>query len=104
MGRDCHGGAGVFYHNRKNAVIDSLCLDEITCAFLTYPLRGDIEKDIHDAYRATGGNPDHLPSLPSSVGGDVDVMIGCKYNRYMPKEIFRLPSGLSERRILNQET
>ena len=82
-------------HNGKNAVFDSLCLDKITSTFPTYPLKGDIEKDIHEAYRTAGGKSEDLPSLPNSVGGDVDVMIGCKYNRYMPKEIFRLPSGLA---------
>ena len=47
------------------------------------------------SYRAAGGNVDDLPSLPEFVGGDVDIMIGTKYSRYQPEQIFKLPSGLT---------
>ena len=36
-----------------------------------------------------------LPTVPTSVGGDVDLMIGIKYLRYHPEQIFKLPSGLT---------
>ena len=56
---------------------------------------GDVEKDIHDAYRLEGGDPKSLPSLRSSVGGHADIMIGAKYMRYFPREIFTMKSGLT---------
>ena len=36
-----------------------------------------------------------MPKLPKSgVGGDADILIGSKYNRYFPKPIFKLETGL----------
>ena len=58
-------------------------------------MRGIIETDIQESYRATGGNVENLPSLPEFVGGDVDIMIGSKYARYQPEPIFKMPSGLT---------
>ena len=36
-----------------------------------------------------------IPKLPKFVGGDIDFMIGIRYNRHQPKLIFELPSGLA---------
>ena len=70
-------------------------LDRVTSEFPMYSLDTGIETDIHDAYKRHGGDPKDLPRLPQRVGGNVDIMIGMKYKRYYPQEIFRLPSGLS---------
>ena len=80
--------------NGKNAVLEAVCLDKITTTLPKYQL-GDIEKDIHAAYHSSGGEVGELPRLPEFVGGDVDVMIGTKYNRYMPDQVFKMPSGLA---------
>ena len=42
-----------------------------------------------------GGDPNDLPRLIEFVGGDTDIMIGIKNNKYFPKEIFRMESGLA---------
>ena len=82
-------------HNGKNAVMTGICLEKVTCEFPMYRLNGDVEKDIHDGYKAAGGNVSDLPSLRSSVGGGADIMIGAKYLRHFPKIMFALESGLS---------
>ena len=33
--------------------------------------------------------------MPSNVGGEVDIMVGVKYLKYFPEQIFRLPTGLT---------
>ena len=51
--------------------------------------------DIENAYKLAGGDVSKLPSVPKVIGGDVDIMIGVKYQRYHPEKIFSLPSGLT---------
>ena len=34
-----------------------------------------------------------LPNLPRFVGGETDIMLGIKYAKYFPKEVYSLPSG-----------
>jgi len=63
--------------------------------FQSIPLHGQIENDIHNAFRLSGGDPSTLPKLLSSVGDNVDFMIGIKYLRHHPKIIFQLTSGLT---------
>ena len=82
-------------HNGRNAVLSGVCLDRITSTFPFYPLKGDVEKDIHRAFQSSGGDVKDLPSLPNFVGGDIDFMIGAKYLRYHPERVFTLPSGLT---------
>ncbi len=81
-------------HDGKTAEITGLCLDKITSTFPTYPLP-EVEKDIHAACKKAGRNPRRLPKLTKSVGGDTHIMIGALFNKYFPKELFRLPNGLS---------
>ncbi len=81
--------------NGKNATFKGLCLDVITETFPNYPLQ-KIEQDIQSAYTKTAGNEaENLPKLALFVGGDIHLMFGIKYNRYMPELIFKLPSGLA---------
>ena len=82
-------------HNGQTAVLSGVCLDQITTEFPKYPLQGQVEKDIRDEYEKQGKNPEDLPRLPKSVGGNTDFMIGAKYLRYYPEKIFQLPSGLT---------
>ncbi len=79
----------------KDAVLTGVSLDKITETFPMYPLQGQVEEDIRVAFHGDGGNVRKLPYLPASVGGDIAFMFGAQYNRYFPKEIFRLPSGLA---------
>ena len=92
-----HGAWTVDIPTHDNEVVrfGGLCLDKITGTFANYPLRGQVEDDIKAEYKAGGGNPDDLPKLPSHIGGSVDFMIGIKYLRYHPKEIFQTLSGLT---------
>ena len=81
-------------HDCKPAEIIGLCLDKITSTFPIYPLP-EVEKDIRAAYKESGRNPKRLPKLATEVGGETHIMIGTLYNKYFPKELFRLPNGLS---------
>ena len=72
-----------------------ICLDAITSKFPLYPLKGEVERDIHEAYSISGGDVTKLPSLPKFVGGNIDFMIGAKYMRYHPTPVFTMSSGLT---------
>ena len=79
----------------SHAVMIGPCMDRITETFPQYPLQGKVYDDIKDGYIKEGNNIQFLPNVPKSIGGDVDFMIGMKYNRYFPEPIFQLPSGLT---------
>ena len=81
-------------HDGTPAELTGLCLDKITSTFPTYPL-AEVEKDIHVAYKEAGRNPRNLPKLAEAVGGDTHIMIGSLFNKWFPKELFRLLNGLS---------
>ena len=82
-------------YDGREAVMSGICLDQVTKAFPMYPLRGQVEEDIHKAYELDGNNPDRLPKLPDYVGGETHLMIGIKYLKYFPERIFQLPNGLT---------
>ena len=82
-------------HAGKNEVLSGVCLERITHTFPEYPLDGIVRTDIENACKLVGGDVSKLPSVPKVVGGDVDIMIGGKYQRYHPEKIFSLPSGLT---------
>ena len=79
----------------NSAIMSGVCLDRITSKFPTYPLNGKVQEDIAESYKSAGYNPENLPKLPESVGGETDLMIGIKYLKYFPEAVFRLPSGLT---------
>ncbi len=79
----------------KNSVMSGVCLEKITSTLPTYPLKGDIEKEIHGAYKLGGGDVKDLLALFQSVGGDVDFMVDSQFMREFPNQIFKLPSGLT---------
>ena len=79
----------------KDAIFVGSCLERLTEDFPNYPLEGAVERDIRNSYFKKFGNYKNLPALPSSVGGQIDFMIGIKYLRHYPVLIFELPSGLS---------
>ena len=81
-------------HNGNEAQLSGVCLPQITSIFPIYQLK-KVEQDIIKAYRQGGNDPAELPSLPSSVGGEIAIMLGIKYFRYHPKEVFQLESGLT---------
>ena len=58
-------------------------------------MKGQVEKDIISAFSVSKRDASTLPCLELSVGGETDFMIGLGYNRYFPKEIFKLRSGLT---------
>ena len=81
-------------HDGQTASLSGICLEDITTTFPEYPLDEPF-RDICESFRSTGGSPSTLPTPSSTVGGDIHFMIGIKYNRYHPKLIYQLPSGLS---------
>lgn len=79
--------------NGKDARLSGICIDNITNKFPIYPLK-EVERDIKIHYEKSNGKV-QLPTVPHSVGGETDFMIGAKYLRYHPEVIFQLPSGLT---------
>ena len=75
-------------YDDSNVCFSGICLDQITREFPMYPVQGVVEKEIHAAYRKSGGKICDLPKLPSFVGGPIDFMIGIKYLRYHPEKLF----------------
>ena len=81
--------------NGENVKFTGLCLDQITQKFPVYPLQGVIEDDISRAHSLTNDTR-QLPKLPVTVGGlHTSFMIGMKFKKYFPTEIFMMPSGLT---------
>ncbi|XP_066924707.1 uncharacterized protein [Clytia hemisphaerica] len=78
-----------------DATLVGPCLDQITQKFPTYKLDGEVINDIRKDYAKSGGDPCNLPLVPKQVGGHTDFMIGIKYSRYFPEEVFKMPSGLT---------
>ena len=78
-------------HDGSTATFTGACLDQVTSTFPTYQLSA-IEQEIHQKF---DGDVRTLPRLPSTVGGEVDFIIGIKYFRYYPEIVFQLPSGLT---------
>ncbi|XP_066913300.1 uncharacterized protein [Clytia hemisphaerica] len=80
-------------HDGDMIPMRGICLDQITQTFPVYPLTPAIS-DLQRAFSATG-DVSKLPSLPQSIGGDVDIMIGVRYLNVHPKLIFQMSTGLS---------
>ena len=82
--------------NGRNALITGSCMGKITSEFPTYAL-SEAEKDIRSACESEGNKSllEKFPEVPDEVGGEADILLGIKYARYFPKEIFRMESGLS---------
>ena len=76
--------------------MSGVCLEKITATFPSYPLQGEVEQDLIQAFKKTKKRiSKQLPKLPKFVGGDTDFMIGIRYLRYYPEKIFELPTGLT---------
>ena len=75
--------------------LTGIAFEKVTEQFPMYPLQGKIEEDIRKAFQESGGNLFFLPNLPAFVGGETDIMIGIKYLRYFPVQVFQLVSGLT---------
>ena len=74
--------------------MSGLCLDKVTGTFPVFPL-GMVENDIKEHHQNFGNVPTgKLLRLPDKVGRDTDIMIGIKYMKYSPKEIYHLPGSL----------
>ena len=77
----------------REALIVGPCMDQITHVFPTFPLSSILEEVAVEA-RKVGEDTSKWPSTHPYCGGDTDIMLGIRYKRYHPKEVFSLPSGL----------
>ena len=68
-------------------------LGQITSCFPTFPL-DKVGEELAEVSAANGVDPETLPKLPPSVGGDTDIMIGIQYYKYWPDQVSKLPNGL----------
>ena len=80
-------------HDGQMIPMSGICLEQIIQTFPVYQL-SSAKADLHKAYGSIG-NVSTLPSLPSSIGGDVDIMIGVKYLGFHPKLVYQTSAGLS---------
>ena len=80
-------------HNGKEIKLTGSCLDKITSCFPTFPL-DKVGEELAEVSAANGVDPETLPKLPPSVGGDTDIMIGIQYYKYWPDQVSKLPNGL----------
>ena len=81
-------------HDGRMAKFSGICLDQITSPMPPYPVR-EASKEIVEAYRAKGRDVRRLPDVPTIVGGPTDFLIGIRYNYFLPKLVFMLPTGLA---------
>ena len=78
------------------AFLTGICMDTITETFPIYPLKGEVYNDIQKSFANSGGDVHVLPEVEPEVGGDTDFMVGIKFNRHFPTEVYRCPiSGLA---------
>ena len=80
--------------NESEAKLSGACLDQITLTFPQYPLK-IVMKDMQKQFESSGGNSNSVPSVIRFVGGYTDFMIGAKYHRYYPEQIFQLQTGIT---------
>ena len=83
-------------YNGENAIFSGLCLPKITADFPTYTLT-DVVTDVRGKCEEIGGQKlvSTIPEFPTVVGGGTDILLGSKYKRYFPKEVYELEDGLS---------
>ena len=82
--------------NGNEALFAGLCLNEVTAKFCKYNIK-PLYDAVLDDFVQKGGNKTSFPMLGSTgaCGGETDIMLGIKYNRYQPKVIHQLESGLT---------
>ena len=93
-----HGiyGVNIPLENGKDAKFVGVCMDQLTNTFCEYNVSGIYAEIVKD-YVTGGGEKRNLPFLTHAgiCGGDTDIMIGIKYNRYQPRLVHQLESGLA---------
>ena len=76
-------------HNRQNATMSGVCLEEITAIFSSHPLQRVVEQDLIKAIIEIKERiSKQLSKLLKFVGRDTDFMIGIRYLRYYSQKIF----------------
>ena len=78
----------------NDAVMSGVCLDKIAQTFPEYEFHNSVKENIMKYCRKNNIDEHNIPRFPNSVGGETDIMIGIQYQKYLPVEIPRLPSGL----------
>ena len=75
--------------NGNNVIITGICMDKVTAKLPEYNLE-DVEKDVQEQCSQVGGQSlvDKLPKLAGSVGGETDILLGSKYLRIHPREVW----------------
>ena len=83
--------------NGHNVVITGVCMENVTAEFPSYEL-AEVEKDVRERCQLTGGATllQQVPQLASQVGGETDILLGSKYLRIHPREVWKCEeTGLS---------
>ena len=77
-----------------DAIISGVCMEKVTAEFPDYDL-ADVEKDVREKIE-DDSLLQQLPKLAQRVGGDTDILLGSKYLRFHPREVWRCDeTGLS---------
>ena len=77
--------------NGGDATLTGYCLDKVTATFPIFNLQ-EIEKDLRAKCKKQDGESmlQKLPKLSKCVGGDTDILIGSRYSRCHPNEVWRV--------------
>ena len=82
--------------NGKDATFSGLCLDKVTADLPRFQLK-EIEAEIRQSAFEEGGSTivDTFPRLPTEIGGETDILLGIQYKRYLPRDVWESPTGLT---------
>ena len=88
------------------ATLSGLCLDRVTADLPRFALK-DVENDVIRMCQEQGGSAlvNSLPKLPEEIGGETHILLGIKYKRYLPVDVWVSQTGLtlSESRFLSAD-
>ena len=89
-----------------DATFSGLCLDRVTADLPRFTLK-DVENDVIRMCQEQGGTAlvKSLPKLPAEIGGETHILLGIKYKRYLPVDVWVSETGLtlSESRFLSAD-
>ena len=78
------------------ATLSGLCLDRVTADLPRFALK-DVENDVIRMCQEQGGSAlvNSLPKLPEEIGGETHILLGIKYKRYLPVDVWVSQTGLT---------
>ena len=79
----------------NEAVMSGVWLDRITQKSPECEFDNTIKEDRIEYCRRNSIDVGKISKFPKKAGRETDIMIGIQYQKYLPVEVLRLPSGLT---------